>query len=143
MTPVPVLSSTLTADQLRLSPAGAWTAAHSQALEELVDAATPQAAHAKAISIDMAGVEELDTLGAWLLERLLRSSNIAAPNAQFIGLPSHYRGLIDEIHQVNLHNPPSPAKPNRLLVALDGVGRATAQLGTDAAAFLDMCGQIG
>jgi len=143
MTPDPLLSSSLVADRLRLSPAGAWTAAHAHALEQLIDAAAPQAAHAKAISIDMAGVEELDTLGAWLLERLLRSSNLSAPNAQFIGLPSHYRGLIDEIHQVNLHKPPPPAKPNRLLAAVDGVGRATTQLGTDAVAFLDMCGQIG
>ena len=56
----------------------------------------------KVIAIDMAGVQELDTLGAWLLERLLRNSNLSEPEAQFIGLPPHYRGLIDAIHRVDL-----------------------------------------
>ena len=86
MTPTPFLSSTIVADRLRLAPAGSWTAAHSQLLEQLVDGVAPQAAHAKGLAIDMAGVQELDTLGAWLLERLLRSSNLSEPDAQFVGL---------------------------------------------------------
>ncbi len=76
MTPTPLLNSTMKADRFHLAPAGAWTATHSEVLEQFVDAAAPQAANAKGIAIDMAGVKELDTLGAWLLERLLRSANL-------------------------------------------------------------------
>jgi phospholipid/cholesterol/gamma-HCH transport system permease protein len=143
MTPTPLLSSTLKAERLQLAPAGSWTAAHSDVLEQLVDAATPQAANAKGISIDMAGVRELDTLGAWLLERLLRSSNRSGPEAQFVGLPPHYRGLIDEMHRVNLQKRTPPANPNRLWAAADSVGRGTVQLASDAVAFLDMFGELG
>jgi phospholipid/cholesterol/gamma-HCH transport system permease protein len=142
MTPTPILNSTMVADRLRLAPAGAWTAAHSQVLEKLVDAAAPQAAGAKGVAIDMAGVRELDTLGAWLLERLRRSPNLPDPDAQFIGLPVHYSGLIAAIHRVNLHNASPPSPPNRLWAAFDSVGRAAVKMTSDAGSFLDMFGQV-
>jgi hypothetical protein len=37
-------------------------------LERLIDAAAPQVADARSISLDMAGVQALDTIDAWLLE---------------------------------------------------------------------------
>ena len=142
MTPTPLLNSTMKADRLHLAPAGAWTATHSEVLERLVDGAAPQAANAKGIAIDMAGVQELDTLGAWLLERLLRSANLSEPDAQFVGLPPHYRGLIDAIHRVNLQRRAPPKPTNRLLAAFDGIGRATVQLASDGTEFLRMFGEL-
>jgi phospholipid/cholesterol/gamma-HCH transport system permease protein len=111
-------------------------------LEQFVDAAAAQAANAKGISIDLAGVVELDTLGAWLLERLLRRANLSEPEAQFVGLPPHYHGLIDAIRRVNLRKRAPPKSPNRLWTAFDGVGRATIQLASDATAFLHMFGEL-
>src|SRR5579862_3960720 len=100
MIAAPALQSTFVADRLQLAPGGAWTAANCETLEGLVDAAAPQAAQAKKIAIDMAGVDELDTLGAWLLERLLRGAKRAEADAQFIGLPPRYLGLIDAVRRV-------------------------------------------
>jgi phospholipid/cholesterol/gamma-HCH transport system permease protein len=142
MTSTPLLSCTTVDDRLRFVPTGAWTAAHSRVLEQLLDVAAPQVADAKGISIDMAGVLELDTLGAWLLERLRRGSGLSEPDAQFIGLPTRYRGLIDEIRRVSLQKHVPPKKANRLWATLDSVGQATVQLGSDGAAFLGMCGEL-
>src|ERR1700681_4627664 len=125
MTSTPLLGITMKAERLQLAPAGSWTAAHCDVLERLVDSTAPQAANAKSIAIDMAGVQELDTLGAWLLERLLRRSNLSGPEAQFVGLSPHYRGLIDEMHRVNLQKRMPQANPSRLWAAADSVGRAT------------------
>jgi phospholipid/cholesterol/gamma-HCH transport system permease protein len=86
MIPIPVLNSTITADRLDLAAGGSWTAAHADVLERLIDAAAPQVAHAQRISLDMADVEALDTIGAWLLERLIRRSNLDGKRAQFTGL---------------------------------------------------------
>ena len=58
--------------RLELAAGGSWTAAHAAELESLVDRAAADAARAKAVSIDMRGVREFDTFGAWLLERLTR-----------------------------------------------------------------------
>jgi phospholipid/cholesterol/gamma-HCH transport system permease protein len=142
MTPNPVLNSTMTADRLDLAAGGPWTAAHADALERLIDAVAPQAAQAQRIFLDMAGVEALDTIGAWLLERLIRRSGRDGKRAQITGLSPHYRGLIEEMHAVNLE-PRSAAKtPNRLLASLDGVGRAAVGLMSDVRMFLDMFGEI-
>ena len=62
---------------------------------------------------------------------------------QFVGLPPHYRGLIDEIHRVNLQKRTPPTNPNRFWAAADGVGRATVRLASDAVAFLGMFGELG
>jgi phospholipid/cholesterol/gamma-HCH transport system permease protein len=143
MPPTPVLSSTMKAGRLELAPAGSWTVAHCAVLEQLVDAAAPQARNAKGISIDMTGVEELDTLGAWLLERLRRSSNHSEREAQFIGMPPHYRGLIDAIHRVNLQERMPPKNLNKLWAILDSTGRATVKLASDGLDFLGMFGEFG
>ncbi len=143
MTPTPLLNSSMTAQGLEFTVAGPWTAAHCAALERLVEIAAPQAAQARQISIDMAGVNELDTLGAWLLERLVRGARPGPSNAQFIGLSAHYRGLIEEMHGVNLRPRPSSGRRNGALEVLDKVGRAAVQFGADFVEFVDMLGQLG
>jgi phospholipid/cholesterol/gamma-HCH transport system permease protein len=143
MTPIPVLSGTTTGGRLDLAAGGPWTAAHADALERLVDEAAPQVAAAQRISLDMAGVEALDTIGAWLLERLVRSSDRDGRHAQYTGLSPRYRGLIDELHGVNLHRRPSPKTASLLWSMLDRVGRAAADLMSDLLVFLAMFGDLG
>jgi phospholipid/cholesterol/gamma-HCH transport system permease protein len=142
MIPAPVLSSTLTAGRLELAPGGSWTAAHADVLERLIDDAAPQVAHAQRVSLDMEGVEALDSVGAWLLERLLRRSNLDGKRAQFTGLSPRYRGLIEEMHSVNLRPRTSPKSASRLMTALDAVGRAAVQLTSDGRDFLAMLGDV-
>jgi phospholipid/cholesterol/gamma-HCH transport system permease protein len=116
--------------------------AHADALEHLIDAAAPQVTQAQRILLDMAGVEALDTIGAWLLERLIRRSNSDGKRAQVTGLAPRYRGLIDEMHGVNLQPRTSPKAANRLVAALDRIGRATVRLTADLADFLAMFGDF-
>ena len=142
MNPIPVLDSTVTAGRLELAAGGSWTAAHADVLERLIEAAAPQVADAERISLDMARVEALDSIGAWLLERLIRRSNRDGKRAQFTGLPQRYRGLIEEMHAVNLQPRTPPKSPNRLWSALDGVGRAAAGLMSDVVVFLAMFGEL-
>ena len=142
MNPTPALDCTMTADRLELAAGGSWTAAHADVLERLIDAAAPRVAEAERISLDMAGVEALDTIGAWLLERLMRRSNHHGKRAEFKGLPPRYRGLIAEMHAVNLQPRISQRNPNRLWSALDGVGRAAAGLMSDVLVFLAMFGEL-
>jgi phospholipid/cholesterol/gamma-HCH transport system permease protein len=58
--------------RLELAAGGSWTAPHAAELETLVDRVAADVGRAKAVSIDMRGVREFDTFGAWLLERLTR-----------------------------------------------------------------------
>jgi len=138
----PALSSTISAERLEFAAAGSWTIAHSEALERLVDAAALQVANARSVAVDMAGVQELDTLGAWLLERLVRRWRERGQDAEFTRLPEHFRGLLDEVREVNRRPYAVRAKPNRIISALDTLGRTTVGFKGDILAFLEMFGAL-
>jgi phospholipid/cholesterol/gamma-HCH transport system permease protein len=141
MTP-PLMTNVTNADRLELAAAGSWTASNVDHLERLVQVAAREAAHARSVVIDMASVEQLDTLGAWLLERLARSSKLDGKETQFTGLKPHYRGLIDEMQRVNLQPRSSVESPSRAIMALDKVGRSTLDLVSDMVEFVRLLGEL-
>lgn len=138
-----LLTSELKGERLELAASGSWTAAHARELESLVDRAAGDATRAKSVSIDMAGVREFDTFGAWLLERLTRAWSGDGRKAEIVGLPKHDRGLLEEMHGVNRAPPPAPARESRIVSALATVGRASAGFGRDLMLFVDMLGATG
>lgn len=65
----PLLTATPLGDVLELRPGGSWTATNAAALERLSDAVAQQLERSNTVRLDMADVRELDTFGAWLLEK--------------------------------------------------------------------------
>ena len=63
----PLLAAVPTSDALEVCPGGSWTAANVAALETLSGALAPQLDRSTAVTLDMTGVRELDTIGAWLI----------------------------------------------------------------------------
>jgi len=139
----PLLEPTLRGDRLELVASGPWTGTHVAALERLIEAAGAEIAPARRLVIDMAGVAALDTLGAWLFERLLRGAIARGQEAEFARLPERYRGLFEELRRVNRHTPPPSPRLNRLLAGLDAVGRAAVGVRDEFRPFLEMFGAIG
>jgi phospholipid/cholesterol/gamma-HCH transport system permease protein len=138
-----LLTSELKGDRLELAASGSWTAAHARELEALVEDVSGQAARAKNVSIDMGGVREFDTFGAWLLERLTRAWSAPGREAKIVGLPEHDRSLLKEMHGVNREPPRAPARENRIVGALASFGRAGVGVGRDLLLFADMLGSVG
>jgi phospholipid/cholesterol/gamma-HCH transport system permease protein len=138
-----LLTSELKGERLELCAAGSWTAPHASELETLVDDVAGEAAKAKNVSIDMKGVREFDTFGAWILERLTREWTASGHETVIVGLPEHDRDLLKEMHTVNR----APAAPlrhaNPIVSFLAGVGRAGAEFGRGLIVFADMLGAIG
>ena len=108
LTGEPLLRSLAQGDSLWLTAVGSWTAQHAAELEHLVDSAVAQGASVARVDLDMAGVESIDTFGAWLLERLLRGFAEADRRITVVGLPERFRGLINEAHQSNRKLPEPP-----------------------------------
>ena len=142
MASTPLLTATPIGDALELRPGGSWTAANVTTLESLTGAITPELDRSKAIKLNMAGVTELDTLGAWLLEKISRRAISAGHPAEITSVADNYAGLMEEVHQVNRHNPAPTPVPNPVLVKLSDIGRATASSREDIAAFLQMLGSL-
>jgi len=138
----PLLGTTMTAGHLQFAAAGSWTVAHADLLERLVGDAAFEAAGGPCITIDMANVEELDTLGAWLLERFSRGPNFAGKETRFTGLKPHCTGLMDEMHRVKRQSQTFRAKPNWPLATLNTVGRGTIALIFDMVRFLRLFGEL-
>jgi phospholipid/cholesterol/gamma-HCH transport system permease protein len=85
----------------------------------------------------------LDTLGAWLLERLARGCRREGQEPALVGVPDHFKGLLDRVHDVNRGAPLPRAKTNPVLAVLERIGHATVGFKDDATSFLDMLGAIG
>jgi phospholipid/cholesterol/gamma-HCH transport system permease protein len=143
MSSEPLLTKSTVGNMLTLSASGSWTAVHADVLERLVQATAPEVVAAQRTAIDLSAVRELDTLGAWLLERLLRRGAEAGREARFVEPPNRYLGVLDEMHQVNRRPVPRRVEPNKLWLALDSIGRATVSFKTSLDIFLTMFGALG
>jgi phospholipid/cholesterol/gamma-HCH transport system permease protein len=138
----PLLSATSSGDALELRPGGSWTATNVTTLEALSDAVTPQLDQSKSVKVDMTGVRELDTLGAWLLERISRRATSAGHRADVVGVADNYAGLIEEVRQVNRHNPAPVPAPNPVVVRVNDIGRSAVGATEELTVFLQMLGSL-
>ena len=137
-----LLTATPSGDVLELRPAGSWTAANVTTLELLSDAVTAQLDLSKAVKVDMAGVRELDTLGAWVLEKMSRRAASAGHYAEVVGIADNYEGLIEEVRQVNRRNPAPAPGLNPVVAKVNDIGRSTVGATEDLAVFLQMLGSL-
>jgi phospholipid/cholesterol/gamma-HCH transport system permease protein len=128
---------------LELSPSGSWTVAYAAPLESLFDAVSPKLQRARVLKIDMADVRELDTLGAWLLEKMSRRALESGHPTTLVGVAGRYAGLIEDVRQVNRRKPVSRVVPNPVLARLEAVGRSTFSAAEDVSVFLQMLGALG
>ncbi len=95
------------------------------------------------VSIDMAGVSELDTFGAWLLERLTRQWTASGRQAVVVGLPQHSADLVEEMHGVNREAPPKPERGNPIVSFLAAIGRGSTGFARSFYTFAQMLGEVG
>jgi phospholipid/cholesterol/gamma-HCH transport system permease protein len=139
---VPLLNAVGERDSLELRPSGSWTAAYATTLEELLDGILPRVTQIKALQVDMTAVTELDTLGAWLLEKLSRQAAKSGHPATVVGIAENYAGLIDEVRQVNRRERPSRPPRNLIVERVEEVGRSAFSATEDIAVFLRMLGAL-
>ena len=138
----PLLTATPSGDVLELRPGGSWTAANVSTLEALSNAVSEQLDRSKTVKVDMAGVRELDTLGAWLLEKITRRATSAGHRADMVGVADNYAGLMEEVRQVNRHNS-APVPPlNPVVAKVNDIGRSAVGATEDLAVFLQMLGSL-
>ena len=129
-------------ERLRLAGAGAWVAENAHSLEAQVNAATRSGGAIKRVVIDMAGVDRLDTFGAWLLERLTRSFSARGCDTAVTGLKEDFRALVDEVHGVPPEQTEAHRRGNSLAAAVGSIGVNMAAVGGSLAAIVNMLGAL-
>jgi hypothetical protein len=123
-------------ERATLRPSGAWTVANVEVIEGLCESALP----AQVGAIDLSRVTALDTVGAWLFEKLVRRFSTPSAKTSLVGVSESYAGLMQEILGVNRGQPAARRRDGFLLDFLERIGRA---LAAESAAFLQMLGAVG
>ena len=136
-----LLIDTTDGDSLRLAGAGAWTSANAGMLEQQIASTASRHGTAKRVAIDMGAVERLDTFGAWLLERLVRSFSTRGCATEITGLKQDDRALFDELRRVQPASAPR-RRGNPLVGWLESVGKAVVSAGESFLAMLNMLGAL-
>lgn len=141
MVQTPLLVTSSRDDTLELRPSGAWIAANAADLEILLKDVLPQVEQVRSLRIDIAGVCALDTLGAWLLEKLSRHASVAG-RVEMVGVADNYTDLIEAVRRVNRQGLPPAKKRNPVVARVEDIGRAASGAGEAAAVFLQMFGAL-
>ncbi|MBB4200318.1 ABC transporter permease [Rhodoblastus sphagnicola] len=143
-----LMDSQVRGDQLTISINGCWTGEHASELDALSANSLPdesagrgEAATGK-VDIDLHGLERLDTLGAWLIERMSRGFAQAGREVRLVGLPQHYQKLFDEVRSVNRKAKPPAQRQLPLQAWFEQIGRSGVAFWLSLLALLDMFGGV-
>ncbi|MCF8478783.1 MAG: ABC transporter permease [Pseudolabrys sp.] len=137
-----LLTDTVQGDRLDLAGSGAWIAVNAQRLERLIRTIDRRYPAVKHVTVDMGGVERLDTFGAWLLERLTRAFAARGCQTSVTGLKQDYGALMDELHNVKFDGAPVHRRGQSLMYALGSIGENIASVANSLAAIVNMLGAL-
>ncbi|WP_315721230.1 MULTISPECIES: ABC transporter permease [unclassified Bradyrhizobium] len=134
----PGLTADATDEVLELRPSGSWVSLNVTELESLANAAIAKVGASKSVKLDLGAISEIDTVGAWLLERLSRRAAAGGRPVQMTGVAANYLGLVEEVRQVNRHEVEPAPKKNPVLARLTDLGRSSLGAAQDVVVFLEM-----
>ncbi|KAB2848759.1 MAG: ABC transporter permease [Hyphomicrobiaceae bacterium] len=138
----PPLTSQLTNDRLDLVAAGSWTARQAAEIDTAIDGILTSGDTHRAFSLDMSRVDQLDTFGACLLNRLEDGLTKRGSHPNIIELPETFAGLRAAV-RFPADALVGPRKMNPLLHGLERIGRAASTLATDLPGLVNMLGAVG
>ena len=138
----PSLSARPVTDGVELAAEGAWTVAHAKSLDVLVDAIARDTPAGTPVTIDLRRLIALDTYGAWLIERLVRTRDGAAAATRLEGLPERYQTLYDEIRHTERGPAPSADRRTGLLDHVEALGRGAIAFWSGLVSVTAMLGAI-
>lgn len=131
------------AGRLVLEAAGRWTATRSDQLERLVEKTVRKLATATQVAIDASRLEQLDTTGAWLIERMRREIEERGSKAEIVGLDPRYQVLLDEVKQTNTGKDTyEDDSHNSVADTLGFVGEISVSFVRDTADFVRFLGAV-
>ncbi len=136
---MPTIEDSATGDERRLALRGDFVMANIAGVAGTLGAVAPAAGHR--LAVDLAGVERLDTAGAWLVHRLLRDWSAAGATAAVENASDHASRLIREVGANDQPVPCHEPQGNRAVERLVRIGRAAYGIVANIGNFLAFLGQ--
>ncbi len=138
MTDTASLVEDSSAEGRTLRASGRLTIVHLGEIDAARAAITPDA---RPLTIDVSGVERIDTTGAWVIHKLVRDFDAAGSKAVIAGATPDVQRLIDE---VSANDKPCTMRPERgsaTMRRLETIGAATVHNAENVGTFLAFLGQ--
>ena len=133
-----------------LALAGSWNASHAGALEELIDQAVARRAKGapvreggagRAVVLDCEEIIGLDTIGAFLVQRVRQRLSDGGREVEVRGLSPERQALIDEVGTTPARKPATD-KTGGLYAILTDIGEAVVDAGRDIAGGVAFLGAV-
>jgi len=126
---------------VRLALAGGWTVETGRAAELRAEDLVGAASGAKRATIDLGGVEHLDTAGAWIIDRAQAQLTASGAAVVYSRARPEHKILLQEAHYRAFDSSPRP-RPHPLLEILSDIGESVSGAGADLVAGLSFLGRL-
>jgi phospholipid/cholesterol/gamma-HCH transport system permease protein len=127
-------------NEFRVTLFGRWTAEQAPAIEAAAADVAESVQHGRVV-IDLAHIDGLDTLGAWVLNRTRHELGARGLPADFVNAGSEHRILLNEIAYRGFHEP-HPVARSRFVDLLADVGRSVVGAGKDTVGGVSFLGEF-
>lgn len=124
---------------LRIAPSGRWTVQAATRIERAF-AGISLPGDVRRISIDMSGLEDLDTAGAWLLSRTSAMWRERGLDVAFDHLSEKFRVLLEEVGGHEIAGEVEEPEDGRAVALLADTGRSVAESGEDLMRVMGILG---
>ena len=136
----PGLRSQRREKQVEAGLSGSWTADRAQEMETCLGDLAAAAGQQARIVMDLSAIVRIDTVGAWLLDRLQRDLRTKGVIVDFAGAKPEHRLLLEEVAAHGFGR--TAPKPVWLFQPLADLGKAEINLGGQVVGALAFVGEV-
>lgn len=140
LAPEPQMMIERAGDRLVARLSGPWTAEHAHTVEALV-AQINGVSDGQRVIIDLTGVDRLDTLGAWVLDRTRHDLGSDGVAADFANATPEQQILLDEVAYRGFQQQVKPRRSGVMDFLVD-VGKTVADAGRDLVRGVAFLGEL-
>jgi len=141
MSSAPSTTCDKTGEGVRLSLAGDWTVNAARSAEAAAEDLIAAAAGAVGATIDLGGVEHLDTAGAWLIDRSRAMMAQTGTKVAYAAMTPAHKILLTEAHYRSFEAP-GRAHVAPLIALLTDIGASVYLAGRDLVEGVGFLGQV-
>jgi phospholipid/cholesterol/gamma-HCH transport system permease protein len=128
----------------RLVASGAWTVAEAANLDKALKRLRVPIPPSPDFTgeMDIAGIAEIDTAGAWLLQRTARAWQKGGLKTHYAGATESFRILIEEVHRRGNAKRPAIDKPDPLRQLVDNATNGVTSIWRDGVELTGFLGEV-
>jgi phospholipid/cholesterol/gamma-HCH transport system permease protein len=141
MSSAPSVTSERNGESVRVVLGGGWTMEAGRVAEHQADDIVGAASGAQRATIDLGGVEQLDTAGAWLIDRAQFQLSASGVKIDYARASPKHKILLEEAHYRAFDAPPR-IHPAPLTLILSDIGESVSLSGDDLVAGASFLGRL-